>query len=191
MIFTLCLVRRYVWLCQLGHNQFICNVHLSVCFLKWLNNFNQNQIIFPLLPLLHLSSLLSHTPSSLPPQPQSPFSPHIFSLLTPAVLLFPSPHQLSSPSPHPSLFLPQVMLALGGWSFGSKPFQDLTSNQYRMNGFVYDSLEFLRKHEFDGLDIDWEVRGAGRQGGSLGETGQYISERNIGEMKYWVLTLTV
>lgn len=50
------------------------------------------------------------------------------------------------------------MLALGGWSFGSQPFQDLTSNQYRMNGFVYDSLEFLRTHEFDGLDIDWEVR---------------------------------
>lgn len=55
----------------------------------------------------------------------------------------------------------KVMLALGGWAFGSKPFQDLVSNQYRMNGFVYDSLEFLRKHEFDGLDIDWEYpRGA-------------------------------
>lgn len=67
------------------------------------------------------------------------------------------------------LLSPQVMLALGGWSFGSKPFQDLVSNQYRMNGFVYDSLEFLRKHEFDGLDIDWEVRG--RESGRR-ETGQ-------------------
>lgn len=50
------------------------------------------------------------------------------------------------------------MLALGGWAFGSKPFQELTENQFRMNGFVYDALEFLRTHEFDGLDIDWEVR---------------------------------
>lgn len=50
------------------------------------------------------------------------------------------------------------MLALGGWSFGSKPFQDLVSNPFRMNGFVYDSLDFLRTNEFDGLDIDWEVR---------------------------------
>ncbi|KAK8738799.1 hypothetical protein OTU49_003679 [Cherax quadricarinatus] len=50
----------------------------------------------------------------------------------------------------------KVMLALGGWAFGSKPFRELVSNQFRMNGFVYDSLEFLRLHEFDGLDIDWE-----------------------------------
>ncbi|XP_071550046.1 probable chitinase 10 [Panulirus ornatus] len=50
----------------------------------------------------------------------------------------------------------KVMLALGGWAFGSKPFQELVSNQYRMNGFVYDSLDFLRTHEFDGLDVDWE-----------------------------------
>lgn len=50
----------------------------------------------------------------------------------------------------------KVLLALGGWAFGSKPFQELVANQFRMNGFVYDSLEFLRKHEFDGLDIDWE-----------------------------------
>ncbi|KAB7499949.1 putative chitinase 3, partial [Armadillidium nasatum] len=51
----------------------------------------------------------------------------------------------------------KIMVALGGWAFGSKPFQELVSNQFRMNGFVYDAVEFLRLHSLDGLDIDWEV----------------------------------
>jgi chitinase len=50
----------------------------------------------------------------------------------------------------------KIMLSLGGWSHGSKPFQTLTSNVYRMNNFVYGAVEFLRENELDGLDVDWE-----------------------------------
>lgn len=50
----------------------------------------------------------------------------------------------------------KVLLAVGGWAFGSEPFRALTSNTFRMNGFIYDAIEFLRKYNFDGLDIDWE-----------------------------------
>eukprot|EP00093_Oithona_nana_P014013 14013.XXX_692283_694942_1 [CDS] Oithona nana genome sequencing. len=50
----------------------------------------------------------------------------------------------------------KVLLAVGGWAFGSEPFRELTGSPFRMNGFVYDSISFLRDHGFDGLDIDWE-----------------------------------
>ncbi|XP_036337628.1 probable chitinase 10 [Rhagoletis pomonella] len=55
----------------------------------------------------------------------------------------------------------QVLLAIGGWAFGSKPFKELTSNVFRMNQFVYEAIEFLRDYKFNGLDVDWEYpRGA-------------------------------
>nr|CAH7766311.1 unnamed protein product [Callosobruchus chinensis] len=55
----------------------------------------------------------------------------------------------------------KVLLAIGGWAFGSTPFKELTSNVFRMNQFVYDAIDFLREYKFNGLDIDWEYpRGA-------------------------------
>ncbi|XP_043487176.1 probable chitinase 10 [Polistes fuscatus] len=55
----------------------------------------------------------------------------------------------------------KILLAIGGWAFGSTPFKTLTSNTFRMNQFVYEAIEFLRKYKFDGLDVDWEYpRGA-------------------------------
>lgn len=55
----------------------------------------------------------------------------------------------------------QILLAIGGWAFGSTPFKELTSNVFRMNQFVYEAIEFLREYQFNGLDVDWEYpRGA-------------------------------
>jgi len=50
----------------------------------------------------------------------------------------------------------QILLAIGGWAFGSTPFKELTSNVYRMNQFVYEAIELLREYKFSGLDVDWE-----------------------------------
>lgn len=50
----------------------------------------------------------------------------------------------------------QILLAIGGWAFGSTPFKELTSNTFRMNQFVYEAIDFLREYKFDGLDVDWE-----------------------------------
>ncbi|KAF7286452.1 chitinase 7 [Rhynchophorus ferrugineus] len=55
----------------------------------------------------------------------------------------------------------KVLLAIGGWAFGSTPFKELTGNVFRMNQFVYDAIDFLREYKFNGLDVDWEYpRGA-------------------------------
>lgn len=53
-------------------------------------------------------------------------------------------------------FYLQILLAIGGWAFGSTPFKELTSNVFRMNQFVYEAIEFLRDYQFNGLDVDWE-----------------------------------
>ncbi|BET02278.1 chitinase [Nesidiocoris tenuis] len=50
----------------------------------------------------------------------------------------------------------KVLLAIGGWAFGSTPFKELTGNVFRMNQFVYEAIEFLREYKFNGLDVDWE-----------------------------------
>ncbi|XP_067006667.2 probable chitinase 10 [Anabrus simplex] len=55
----------------------------------------------------------------------------------------------------------KILLAIGGWAFGSTPFKELTANVFRMNQFVYEAIELLRDFKFDGLDVDWEYpRGA-------------------------------
>lgn len=50
----------------------------------------------------------------------------------------------------------KVLLAIGGWSFGTEKFKTMASNKYNRRVFIFSSLEFLRSREFDGLDVDWE-----------------------------------
>ncbi|XP_027204331.1 chitinase 7 isoform X2 [Dermatophagoides pteronyssinus] len=50
----------------------------------------------------------------------------------------------------------KVLLAVGGWSFGTERFRTMASTRYNRQVFIFSALDYLRQRNFDGLDIDWE-----------------------------------
>ncbi|XP_013404709.1 probable endochitinase [Lingula anatina] len=54
---------------------------------------------------------------------------------------------------HPHL---SALLAIGGWNAGSYGFIKVTKDQQTMETFARNTAKFLRDHDFDGLDVDWE-----------------------------------
>ncbi|XP_052067923.1 chitotriosidase-1-like isoform X5 [Mytilus californianus] len=53
----------------------------------------------------------------------------------------------------------KILIAIGGSKQGSRPFTALVINTNDIYTFARNSIDFLRKHKFDGLDLDWEFPG--------------------------------
>jgi chitinase len=51
----------------------------------------------------------------------------------------------------------KVLIAIGGWndSAGDK-YSRLVNNPAARTRFIKHVMEFMEKHNFDGLDLDWE-----------------------------------
>jgi len=50
----------------------------------------------------------------------------------------------------------KILLAIGGWSFGTERFKSMASNKYNRRVFIFSAMDYLRERNFDGLDLDWE-----------------------------------
>lgn len=45
---------------------------------------------------------------------------------------------------------------MGGWNAGSGAFSSMVASTESRLLFVNSAIDFLRKYDFDGLDLDWE-----------------------------------
>ncbi|XP_042214243.1 acidic mammalian chitinase-like [Homarus americanus] len=50
----------------------------------------------------------------------------------------------------------KTLLAVGGWNEGSPKYSNMAASPSLRKSFVDSSIELLKAHNFDGLDLDWE-----------------------------------
>lgn len=64
----------------------------------------------------------------------------------------------------------KMMVAIGGWNEGSVVFSNIMANTTIMGNLVDDICKFLKKYNFDGVDMDWEYpsRNGGAEGDKVG-----------------------
>jgi chitinase len=50
----------------------------------------------------------------------------------------------------------KTLLAMGGWTAGSVIYSNMASTASNRKEFIDSAIEWLRRYDFDGLDMDWE-----------------------------------
>ena len=58
---------------------------------------------------------------------------------------------LAFKEPQNTILLSQVMIAIGGWNEGSTKYSGMAKDKKKRQKFVNSTLDFLQKHNFDGM----------------------------------------
>ncbi|KAK4025917.1 hypothetical protein OUZ56_014951 [Daphnia magna] len=66
----------------------------------------------------------------------------------------------------------RTLLAIGGWNEGSARFSKLVADPETRQNLVRSAIKYLRQHQFDGLDLDWEYP-ASREGSKPADRENY------------------
>ncbi|CAF1012289.1 unnamed protein product [Adineta steineri] len=53
----------------------------------------------------------------------------------------------------------KTLLGVGGWNMKSYAFSIMVHSPERRRKFIFDTINFLHKHNFDGFEVDWEYPG--------------------------------
>lgn len=67
----------------------------------------------------------------------------------------------------------KVTVAIGGWNEGSTKYSLMAKDPAQRQKFVDSVVQFLQKHNFDGLDLDWEY--PGKRGGEPEDKENFIA----------------
>lgn len=76
----------------------------------------------------------------------------------------------------------KTLVAIGGWNEGSEKYSKMASTPESREEFANNAVEFVKKYNFDGFDIDWEY--PAQRGGAPGDVKNFIELLKIMRTKF-------
>lgn len=66
----------------------------------------------------------------------------------------------------------KTLVAIGGWNEGSTKYSAMAKNPSSRARFVKNVVDFVKKHDFDGFDVDWEY--PAQRGGAAADVQNFV-----------------